>query len=62
MKRPVAEFIPKDKIQALIEKGRKRSYLTIEEVLDVLPKDITDPEYVGDIVQMIEDVGVEVAK
>lgn len=46
-------------IRSLIAKGKEQGYLTYREVNDHLPDDI-DPEQVEDIVNMINDMGIEV--
>jgi RNA polymerase primary sigma factor len=50
----------KSSIKDLIAKGREQGYLTYAEVNDHLPEDISDPEQVEDIIQMINDMGVTV--
>lgn len=46
-------------IRSLIAKGKEQGYLTYREVNDHLPDDI-DPEQVEDIINMINDMGIEV--
>ncbi len=46
-------------IRLLIAKGKEQGYLTYREVNDHLPDDI-DPEQVEDIINMINDMGIEV--
>ena len=47
------------RIRSLIAKGKEQGYLTYREVNDHLPDDI-DPEQVEDIINMINDMGIEV--
>ena len=47
-------------IKDLIAKGREQGYLTYAEVNDHLPEDISDPEQVEYIIQMINDMGITV--
>ncbi len=48
------------RIKELITKGREQGYLTYAEVNDHLPEDISDPDQVEDIIQMINDMGINV--
>lgn len=48
------------RIKELIAKGREQGYLTYSEVNDHLPEDISDPDQVEDIIQMINDMGISV--
>ncbi len=46
------------RIKDLIIRGREQGYLTYADVNDHLPQDISDPDQVEDIIQMINDMGV----
>ena len=48
------------RIKELIARGREQGYLTYAEVNDHLPQDISDPDQVEDIIQMINDMGIKV--
>ncbi len=48
------------RIKELIARGREQGYLTYAEVNDHLPEDISDPDQVEDIIQMINDMGIQV--
>src|SRR5210317_2627927 len=48
------------RLKALIAKGKEQGYLTYTEVNDHLPEDISDPDQVEDIIQMINDMGIQV--
>ncbi|HBD13618.1 MAG TPA: RNA polymerase sigma factor RpoD, partial [Porticoccaceae bacterium] len=48
------------RIKELIAKGREQGFLTYAEVNDHLPEDISDPDQVEDIIQMINDMGINV--
>lgn len=48
------------RIKELIARGREQGYLTYTEVNDYLPEDISDPDQVEDIIQMINDMGINV--
>ena len=47
-------------IKQLIVKGKEQGFLTYAEVNDHLPDDIVDPEQIEDIINMINDMGIEV--
>ena len=51
---------PQSGLKALIAKGKEQSYLTYAEVNDHLPESISDPDQVEDIIQMINDMGIQV--
>ncbi|HEY9036019.1 MAG TPA: RNA polymerase sigma factor RpoD [Pseudomonadales bacterium] len=48
------------RLKDLIALGREQGYLTYAEVNDHLPDDITDPEQVEDIIQNLNDIGIQV--
>jgi len=48
------------RLKDLIAKGKEQGYLTYSEVNDHLPQDISDPDQVEDIIQMINDMGIQV--
>jgi len=47
-------------LKSLISKGKDQGFLTYAEVNDHLPDDIVDPEQIEDIINMINDMGIEV--
>ena len=47
-------------LKQLIARGKEQGYLTYAEVNDHLPDDIVDPEQIEDIINMINDMGIEV--
>jgi len=47
-------------LKLLIAKGKEQGYLTYREVNDHLPDTIVDPEQIEDIVNMINELGIEV--
>jgi RNA polymerase primary sigma factor len=49
-------------IKNLVNRGRQRGYVTIEELMECLSPEITNYDQVEDIVQMIKDMGIEVAR
>jgi RNA polymerase primary sigma factor len=48
------------RLKKLISRGKEQGYLTYAEVNDHLPRDISDPDQVEDIIQMINDMGIKV--
>ena len=56
----MTETSPQSRIKDLIAKGKEQGYLTYAEVNDHLPDDISDPDQVEDIIQMINDLGIQV--
>ena len=57
----MAELIaPQSSLKSLIAKGKEQGYLTYAEVNDHLPENISDPDQVEDIIQMINDMGIKV--
>ena len=56
----ITPLAPKTNLKTLIAKGREQSYLTYAEVNDHLPEQISDPDQVEDIIQMINDMGIKV--
>ena len=48
------------RLKDLIAKGKEQGFLTYSEVNDHLPEDISDPDQVEDIIQMINDMGIQV--
>jgi len=50
----------KSRLKDLIARGKDQGYLTYSEVNDHLPQEISDPDQVEDIIQMINDLGIQV--
>lgn len=50
----------KEKLRELIVRGKEQGFLTYYEVNDYLPKDISDPEHIEDIISMFGDMGISV--
>jgi RNA polymerase primary sigma factor len=48
------------RIKDLITRGKDQGYLTYAEVNDHLPDDISDPDQIEEIIQMINDMGIRV--
>ncbi|MFA9500021.1 RNA polymerase sigma factor RpoD [Mannheimia sp. E30BD] len=47
-------------LELLIAQGREQGYLTLSEVHDHLPEELVDAEQIEDIIQMINDMGIQV--
>lgn len=57
----MSELVQKQsRIKDLIARGKEQGYLTYAEVNDHLPEDISEPDQVEDIIQMINDMGIQV--
>ena len=46
-------------LNALIELGKKKGYLTYDQLNNVLPDDMVNPERIDDILMMLEEQGIE---
>lgn len=47
-------------LKLLVTRGKEQGYLTVAEVNDLLPEDIVDSDQIEDIIQMINDMGIQV--
>lgn len=56
----MSQQVQQSKIKQLIARGKEQGYLTYAEVNDHLPQDISEPDQVEDIIQMINDMGIQV--
>jgi len=54
------EQTPQSQLKLLVAKGKEQGYLTYAEVNDHLPADIVDSDQIEDIIQMINDMGIQV--
>ncbi|WP_406664163.1 RNA polymerase sigma factor RpoD [Gallaecimonas sp. GXIMD1310] len=54
------EQTPQSQLKLLVAKGKEQGYLTYAEVNDHLPDDIVDSDQIEDIIQMINDMGIQV--
>ncbi|MBV7387224.1 RNA polymerase sigma factor RpoD [Pasteurellaceae bacterium TAE3-ERU1] len=54
------EQTPKSQLKLLIAQGKEQGYLTYAEVNDHLPEELVDAEQIEDIIQMINDMGIQV--
>ncbi len=53
---------PQSQLKLLIVKGKEQGYLTYAEVNDHLPENMVDSEQIEDIIQMINDMGIQVVE
>ena len=51
---------PQSQLKLLVQRGKEQGYLTYAEVNDHLPEDIVDSVQIEDIIQMINDMGIQV--
>ncbi len=51
---------PQSQLKLLVTHGKEQGYLTYAEVNDHLPEDIVDSDQIEDIIQMINDMGIQV--
>ncbi len=46
-------------LKGLVEQGRQKGFLTYEELNDSLPEDVVSPEYIDEILLMLDEKGIE---
>ncbi|CAL4318118.1 RNA polymerase sigma factor RpoD [Buchnera aphidicola] len=51
---------PKSRLKKLIKYGKEQGYLTFSEINDHLPEDLSNSERINEIIQMINDMGIQV--
>jgi len=56
------EHNPQSQLKLLVTHGKEQGYLTYSEVNDHLPEDIVDSDQIEDIIQMINDMGIQVVE
>ncbi|XRX42579.1 MAG: RNA polymerase sigma factor RpoD [Buchnera aphidicola (Eriosoma harunire)] len=56
------EHNPQSQLKLLITHGKEQGYLTYAEVNDHLPEDLVDADQIEDIIQMINDMGIQVVE
>ncbi|AAZ40703.1 RNA polymerase sigma-70 factor [Candidatus Blochmanniella pennsylvanica str. BPEN] len=54
------EHNPQSQLKLLVTLGKEQGYLTFSEVNDHLPEDIVDPGQIENIIQMMNDMGIQV--
>jgi len=48
-----------EEIKTLIERGKERGFLSYEELNDFLPNDVVSPEYIDEILLILDEKGIE---
>ena len=47
-------------LRELIEKGREQGFITFADINDFLPEDVSDPDQLDEVIQTINDLGLQV--
>ena len=47
-------------LRELIEKGREQGYITFADINDYLPDEVSDPDQLDEVIQIITDLGLQV--
>ena len=47
-------------LRELVDRGKEQGFLTYEEINEMLPEDISDPDQVEETIQMLLNIGIEV--
>ena len=47
-------------LRELIEKGREQGYITFADINDYLPDEVSDPDQLDEVIQIINDLGIQV--
>ena len=47
-------------LRELIEKGREQGYITFADINDYLPDEVSDPDQLDEVIQVINDLGLQV--
>ena len=56
-----SQYRSQTSVTLLAQKGREQGFLTFNQIADALPSSI-DPEQLGDIVQLMERIGIRVCE
>jgi RNA polymerase primary sigma factor len=54
------EDIENNGLRELIEKGREQGFITYADINDHLPEDVSDPDQLDEVIQMVNDLGLQV--
>ena len=54
------EDIENNGLRELIEKGREQGFITYADINDYLPDDVSDPDQLDEVIQMVNDLGLQV--
>ena len=47
-------------LRELIEKGREQGYITFADINDYLPDEVSDPDQLDEVIQIVNDLGLQV--
>lgn len=53
---------PQSQLKLLVTRGKEQGYLTVSEVNDHLPENIIDSDQLNNIIQMMNDMGIQVVE
>ena len=56
------EDIENNGLRELIEKGREQGFITFADINDFLPEDVSDPDQLDEVIQTINDLGLQVVE
>ena len=45
-------------LRELIEKGREQGYITFADINDYLPDEVSDPDQLDEVIQIVNDLGL----
>ena len=54
------EDIENNGLRELIEKGREQGFITYADINDHLPEDVSDPDQLDEVIQIVNDLGLQV--
>ena len=54
------EDIENNGLRELIEKGREQGFITYADINDFLPDDVSDPDQLDEVIQTVNDLGLQV--
>lgn len=54
------EYNPQLQLKLLVTRGKEQGYLTLSEVSDHLPENIIDSDQLNNIIQMMNDMGIQI--
>ena len=49
-------------LRELIEKGREQGYITFADINDYLPEEVSDPDQLDEVIQLVNDLGLQVVE
>ena len=54
------EEIENSGLSELVEKGKEQGYLSYEDINEMLPEDVSDPDQVEDAIRLLESLGIRI--